>query len=246
MFIYVVCCGMSGVEPLHLVLAESALELVPREIWFHDVVKRHAKRRGKKPWEILLDKSVHYRAMLSLPEHHKRGRPDIVHISLLCALSSPLNRVGLLRVYVHTIDNRVIFVDPSTRLPRHYYRFVGLVEQLLIEGKVPPDSEKPLMWWKRMFIHELVNELKLDTVLLMHELGERISPQALGSEIAKLMREGKRVGVIVGCFPHGDFSEDTLRIASKRVSIFREPLDAWVVVSRVIEGVEQALNVYTW
>ncbi len=232
-------------EPLHLVLAESALELVPREIWHHEAVKRHARRRGKKPWEIVLDKSVHYKAMLLLPNHHKRGRPDIVHISLLNALSSPLNRVGFLRAYIHTIDNRVIFVDPSVRIPRHYYRFVGLMEQLLVEGRVPPGSERPLLWWKRMFIDELVKELKLEEVVLMHESGDRMTPRDLGAWIADMMKNNKSIGVLVGCFPHGDFTEDTLRVATRRVSIFREPLDAWVVVSRVIEGVEQALDVYS-
>ncbi|NPA97018.1 MAG: 16S rRNA methyltransferase [Crenarchaeota archaeon] len=233
----------TGAEPLHLILVESALELVPREIWHHELVKKHARKRGKKPWETILDKSIHYRAMLRLPQHHKRGRPDIVHACLLQALGSPLNKVGLLRIYVHTIDNRVIFVDPSTRIPRHYYRFVGLMEQLLVEGRVPPNSDKPLMRCERMLLEDLLKELGVSRAILMHEGGSRISVAELGRDIASGMRRGERIGVLVGAFPHGSFSSDVERLASDKLSIFDQVLDSWVVVARVLAGVEIALGV---
>ena len=232
-------------EPLHLILAESALELIPREIWYHEVIRKHAKKRGKKPWEMLLDKSLHYKAMLKIPNHHKRGRPDIVHVSLLNALSSPLNRVNLLRVYVHTIDNRIIFIDPSTRIPRHYYRFVGLMEQLLTEGRIPPRSDQPLMWWKREFLSDFIREMNFNEVILLHESGSRLSPHELGRDIATKMKDNLRVAVLIGGFPHGDFVDETKQLATKTISIFRESLDAWIVVSRVIEGVEHALEIYS-
>jgi len=235
----------TGAEPLTLVIAEAALELVPREIWHHELIKKHARKRGKKPWEIVLDKSLHYRAMLSLPQHHKRGRPDIVHVCLLEALGSPLNKRGLLRVYVHTIDNRVISVDPSTRIPRHYYRFVGLMEQLLTEGRIPPNSDKPLMKCTRMTFPELLNELGIELSVLMHERGERVKLDDLGSWIASEMVKGRRVAVVVGGFPHGDFNEDVLNAVSRRVSIFDEVLDSWVVTSRILAAVELALGLYS-
>ncbi len=233
----------TGAEPLYLILVESALELIPREIWHHDLIKKHARKRGKKPWEMVLDKSLHYRAMLNLPQHHKRGRPDIVHACLLQALGSPLNKVGLLRTYVHTIDNRVVFIDPSTRIPRHYYRFVGLMEQLLVEGKVPPGSDKPLMKCERMLLEDLVKELGIEKRLLLHEGGRRVKLLDLGKEVADSMKRGEKVAILVGAFPHGEFSEDTLRIANDRVSIFDEVLDAWVVVSHVLTAIELSLGI---
>ena len=45
----------------------------------------------------------------------KRGRPDIAHFALLEALSTPLYLEGLLDVYIHTIDNKVIKVGPDLR-----------------------------------------------------------------------------------------------------------------------------------
>ncbi|MEM4548526.1 MAG: hypothetical protein QXP94_07425, partial [Thermofilaceae archaeon] len=133
-------------EKLHLLLAEAGLELVPAEIWGHPTVAASARKRGKEPGEILLDVSLHYAAMKSLKDRMKRGRPDIAHFCMLLALGSLLNRAGMLELYVHTYDGRMIGVSPHVRLPRNYNRFVGLVEQLLKEGRVPPNSASPLLW----------------------------------------------------------------------------------------------------
>ncbi|XP_075232736.1 ribosomal RNA small subunit methyltransferase NEP1 isoform X2 [Lycorma delicatula] len=58
-------------------------------------------------------------------------RPDIVHQCLLMLLDSPLNRAGLLQVYMHTEKNVLIEINPQTRIPRTFKRFAGLMVQLL-------------------------------------------------------------------------------------------------------------------
>ncbi|XP_016778364.1 ribosomal RNA small subunit methyltransferase NEP1 isoform X2 [Pan paniscus] len=58
-------------------------------------------------------------------------RPDITHQSLLMLMDSPLNRAGLLQVYIHTQKNVLIEVNPQTRIPRTFDRFCGLMVQLL-------------------------------------------------------------------------------------------------------------------
>lgn len=57
-------------------------------------------------------------------------RPDIVHQSLLMLFDSPLNRAGLLQVYVHTSNNVLIEINPQTRIPRTFKRFGGLMGKL--------------------------------------------------------------------------------------------------------------------
>lgn len=47
-------------------------------------------------------------------------------------MDSPLNRAGLLQVYVHTEKNALIEINPQTRIPRTFTRFCGLM------GKPPP------------------------------------------------------------------------------------------------------------
>nr|ACO10482.1 Probable ribosome biogenesis protein NEP1 [Caligus rogercresseyi] len=59
------------------------------------------------------------------------SRPDITHQCLLMLLDSPLNRAGLLQVYIQTAKNVLIEVHPQTRIPRTFKRFSGLMVQLL-------------------------------------------------------------------------------------------------------------------
>ena len=48
-----------------LVIAETALELVPNELTGHTAVRNRALRLEKKSNEILLDRSYHHSAMIS-------------------------------------------------------------------------------------------------------------------------------------------------------------------------------------
>lgn len=47
----------------------------------------------------------------------------------------------MLRVYIHTRNNEIIYVKPETRIPRNYNRFVGLMESLFKNKAVPPELE---------------------------------------------------------------------------------------------------------
>ena len=223
---------------INLILAESSLELVPRELWSHPAVWRNARRRGKKPGETLLEVSLHYPAMRRLAAREKRGRPDIVFVSLLEALGSPANAEGMLRVYVHTINDLVLYVDSKVRIPRDYRRFVGLMEQLLVEGRVPPGSDRPLLYVKNRTIRALIKEIRPEVTMVLWEKGERRSVV----EVARRLR-GKSIAVIVGGFPHGDFDSETLELADIKVSIYPVPLETWCVVSRVISAFEHVEGV---
>src|SRR5271156_6413452 len=50
---------------------------------------------------------------------------------LLTLLDSPLNKAGLLQIYIHTSRGVLIEVNPSVRIPRTFKRFSGLMVQLL-------------------------------------------------------------------------------------------------------------------
>lgn len=52
--------------------------------------------------------------------------------SLLMLMDSPLNRAGLLQVYIHTQKNVLIEVNPQTRIPRTFDRFCGLMGKRLM------------------------------------------------------------------------------------------------------------------
>ncbi len=222
---------------LILVLVESALETIPEELWNYSSIRRFSRMKGKHQRFILLDRSYHHHAMKTLEKNEKRGRPDIVHFSLLEALGSPLNKEGLLRVYVHTIGDYVISIEPETRLPKNYNRFVGLIEDLFEHGKVPPRN-KPLLTLEKKTLRELLDELKPTHVIAFDTAGK---PKTIEEAVVAIAKEKKPL-VMVGGFPHGSFEESTLNLVDELVCIDPEVLEAWTVVSRTIYEYERALR----
>jgi len=217
---------------LHLVIADSEIELVPESIVNHPAVVGYARKRRKRPEEVILEGSYHHSALRNLEDGERRGRPDIVHICLLNALESIANREGKLRVYVHTRNDEVIYIRPETRLPRNYNRFLGLLESLFKSKVVPRDLA--LLRIEEKTLKELVDEINPDGVFVMHEEGELMRPRDFGMVLAGL----ENPLVIVGGFPHGDFRSS---VSGERVSLYREPLMAWTVVNEVVVNFEAAV-----
>jgi len=222
---------------LTIVVAESALEVVPNDLWNHPAIWKHAEKKGKKPMEVLLDRSYHHSAMLKLERAEKRGRPDIVHVTLLEALGSPLNKEGLLQIFIHTIGDHVIWLNPKVRIPRNYNRFVSLIEQLFEMRKVPVTGE-PLLILKRQSLKQLFKELNPTFTVAFSRLGERKSIHEVMQQLTKKLRPL----VLIGGFPRGHFADETVRLADEVISVDPETLETWMVVSRVIYDYEQAIN----
>jgi rRNA small subunit pseudouridine methyltransferase Nep1 len=224
---------------LILVLAESALETIPESLWTSASIRRYAKVRRKHPRFVLLDRSYHHAAMKRLASSEKHGRPDILHFALLEALGSPLSKEGFLQVYVHTINDYVIKVNPDTRLPRNCNRFVSLIEQLFEFGQIPPmPPEKPLLVLKKQTLEHLMDEIQPSHILALSKIGR---PQTIEDTVSKLIQQ-KKLAVLVGGFPKGHFSESTAKLPNEVVRIDKETLETWIVVSRVIYEFERALS----
>lgn len=224
---------------LNIVLAESSLELVPRELWTHPSVVALAARRGKEPGKILLDRSYHHSAMRSIEDSARRGRPDITHLTLLEILGSPLAKEEALKVYVHTREDRVISVSARTRLPRDCNRFYGLIEQLLESGRVPPAGE-PLLEVRKQTFSQLIEMIQPTKTFGLSRKG-RLEP--LASAVTRIARE-ERPLVVIGGFPHGSFTEATSSRFDELISIDPSGLDAWVVASRLVYEYERAIGLF--
>lgn len=220
---------------LNLVLVEAALETVPPEIRRHPSVRRNARRRRKKPTETLLDRSLHHIAMKGLPKAHKRGRPDIVHFCMLEALGSPLNLEGGLRLWIHTVSRLAIEVAPELRLPRDYIRFKSLMEQLFVEGRIPPKSERSLMSIHRISLNELVKRIEPTKTVALTSHGRPDTFEA----ICERLSEEENPIVFIGAYPSGPMDTETLSLADEALSIYSGVLDAWVIVSRLIYEFER-------
>lgn len=228
------------VKLLTFILAEAALETVPEKIWNHSSVKGHAKRQKKLPKKLLLDRSLHHAAMLKLKNNLKRGRPDITHFVLLEALGSPLNKEGMLQVFIHTCNDYVIRVNPQARLPKNYNRFVGLIEQLFQQQKVPLQG-KSLLSLDQKSLPELVAEIKPDYVLGFSKNGE---PKTIEAAVSNLQKN-QNPAVIVGGFAHGHFSETSLGLFDELVCVDQEMLETWTITSRILYEYERSLSLPT-
>lgn len=216
---------------LHLIIAESALELVPAEISEHPSVRNEARRRELRPSGTLLDRSIHHHAMLKLDDDTKRGRPDLVHLTLLSITSTPLYQRGRVKVYVHTRDDLVLELRPQTRPPKSYSRFRDLVQKLLVER---PDSG--LITVYEASLSELLDRIGPSVVIGLSTQGKMTSMETLAAQISR----SKDPVVLLGGFPKGHFTPETTGRLDEIARIHRDSLDAHVVAARLVYEIERA------
>jgi len=219
---------------LSLILAESSIELVPQEIQTHNAIISHSQKLGKKPSEILLDNSWHYSAMKGIQDEIKRGRPDLVHFSLLEACSIPLFYEKKISVYVHTIEDKVIFVDNEIRLPKSYHRFAGLIEKLFDENIIKADGKK-LLEIKDLSFDQLIDEIKPKRIIGLSTQGVVSSCEDVGK---KLTNESC---IVIGGFPKGHFSDSIKKRVEYLVNVDKKSLESHIVIGRVLYEYEKTI-----
>jgi rRNA small subunit pseudouridine methyltransferase Nep1 len=213
---------------LTVILADAELELVPADIAGHPSVRNSAKNQDRKPTEILLDQNVHAAAAKQLPEGERRGRPDIVHYTLLTLLESPLAKSGNLQVAIHTRHAELIRVRGDTRLPRGEGRMQGLLAKVLREGS--SNQPGPLVWSEgSMAAKSVLDKVAKGPVVRLDEGGEAAAPD----DVALLGQDG-HLTVVLGAFPSGSFSEAWRKAAPKAVSVWPAALNAWAIAAEMV------------
>jgi len=215
---------------LNLIIVEAALELVPDQIVRHPSVANDARRTGMEPSTILLDRSVHHAAMAKLADQFKRGRPDLVHLTLLNATSTPLYQDGLAKVYIHTRDDVVLEFTEQTRPPKSYPRFRDLMRKSLLEM-----PESGLIRAYELPVRGLLKKIGADLVVGLSTQGGFLGYEQLASELSSR----RNPVVLVGGFPRGHFTPETSRALDRLIRVDRRSLDAHVVVARLIYEVEK-------
>ncbi len=213
---------------LRLIFLETSLELVPPNIARHPAIVKDARRRKKKPTKMILDDSKHHAAMKDLDAREKRGRPDIIHQCLLSVLDSRASK--FVEIYVHTIDDTIIWINNETRLPRNYNRFIGLMEDLFEKEEIKA-GEKVLLKILDAELEDLLEDV--EAVIVLTEKGDKNE-----RFLREIVRAKDKLAICIGAFPHGDFEEDTLEILrefnAEFVAIAKEPLTSLYITNRVI------------
>ena len=222
--------------PLIIILVECGLELIPKEIRHHSAVKKNLS--PEKYSSQLLDTALHHTAMRNIENPEKRGRPDIAHLCLLNALGSPLNKSGNLRLYIHTINNKIYEFNPEIRIARNYNRFKGLMAKALIDGNINV-NDKQLISQFEGELQDLVNKFKNSEIILFSSRGKLVNDyKDLFSEALT-----KNIIAIIGGFQKNTFSDEFLGLSENLTSISKYSLDAWVVVSKIINFYELSHNI---
>ncbi|HTH23113.1 MAG TPA: ribosome biogenesis protein [Nitrososphaeraceae archaeon] len=228
-----------------MIIAEAGLETVPSRIVDHTSVKNYARKIGRKPKEVLLNTSYHFTAMThhDLPHWWKRGRPDIVHFSLLTALSTPLFLERKLDVYVSTIGNKLIFISKELRVPKSYFRFEGLMMNLFRDKIIDdPNSSKKLLELKENInFKEIISQIvKPNKVIGLTTKGIRSNPfQIIADSVED---KNKNYCFVVGGFQRGHFQEAITSIFDTMYSVSEYGLESHVVIARVLYEYEKLIQ----
>ena len=214
---------------LSIIIADASLELIPKEVASLPLIRSMARTKGKKPEEVIFD--ISYLLPLrksTLSDQEKRGRPDVVHRVLLAILDSPLKSYLSMNVYLHTYKGRIFEVDIATRLPRNYFRFLGLMEQLLSRGKVGP-KYRPLIKELKLDLASLIETLSPKLKIALSEEGKLVDPIRMAKKIIK-----EDSVVVVGGFPHGNFSNEVRGLIEEEFSLCKGTIPASTAVCMLL------------
>ena len=231
---------------INIVLFNSSLELAKNlgsKALSHPVFINDSKRRkNRKPGELLLDISVHYGGM-SPEDRINRGRPDIIHQIMLQFHFSLLNSESYrnnitfnpLRLFIHTNQNFVFETLPEWRVPVSYIRFRGLMEKLLLEGRI----ENPPVEIRKLSLEKLLKEeIKPESVTLFTETGKilNINQDILTSK--EFLTSEKNIGWLIGGYQSGDTPEKVEKLVNKRLQIANFSLPSWKVLGNLLAYLE--------
>ncbi|GMT21067.1 hypothetical protein PFISCL1PPCAC_12364, partial [Pristionchus fissidentatus] len=162
-------------------------------------------------------------------------RPDILHQCLLNLLDSPLNRAGLLQVYVHTAANVLIEISPQCRLPRTFDRFCGLMVQLLYKLVIrSADSSQKLL---RVIKNPINNHLPVGCrKILSSFMAEKLT---LPSKLVD-PESNDPVVVVIGGIARGKIETD---YTDEEVKVSSYPLSAALTCAKITSGFEEAWGI---
>jgi len=219
---------------ISLILTESSFELVPKELKSHPSVISHAQKHGKNPSEILLDNSWHFAAMKGIKDEIKRGRPDLVHFCILEATTIPLYKKNKIKVYIHTIDDKVIYFGDNVNIPKSYHRFEGLMEKLFLEKTIESNGNVLLEIKEKSFL-DLIEEIKPSKVVGLSGKGKKHSFENAVLEIPE------NCCLVVGGFQKGHFSDTVQSRIDQLISIGDSSFEAHVVVARLLYEYEKTI-----
>lgn len=160
-------------------------------------------------------------------------RPDIAHQCLLMLMDSPLNRAGLLQVYINTEKNVLIEVNPQTRIPRTFKRFASLMVQLLHRFNVrAADSSMKLL---KVIKNPVTDHLPVGC--------RKLATSYSASKVTNprdLVPPSDPIAIVVGAMAHGKVP---VEYAEEWIAISSYPLSGALACAKLCSGFEEVWGV---
>ncbi|OAF66879.1 hypothetical protein A3Q56_05399 [Intoshia linei] len=191
-----------------------------------------AKINGKLE---LLDGNKHKNYLLSKHKNIIDYRPDISHQCLLMLQDSPLNRVGQLNVYLKTINNVLIKINPQTRIPRTFDRFSGLMVQLLQKLSIrATDSSTKLL---SIIANPVSKYLSLDSIKIVTSCHVEYKE----NQLEPFLNNSRPLVFYIGAMSHGSQSVDD---ATESISFGSHPLSGALACAKLCTIIENYRNIF--
>ena len=244
--------------------ANDMLSSVPLEIAQASSSVGPSSSKGTQPIIVLLDQATletiknrrGVYELLNCDDHrdlckkklHKDPnafRPDILHQELLALLDSPLNKAGMLKIYISTTKKVLIDVHPSIRIPRTYKRFAGLMVQLLHKMKIKAGSESTTLL--KVIKNPFSRYLPPGTRCYgMSCEGTLYSPIHMAKDLLPLDapdqdsdgQQSPPTCFIVGAMSTGHVTINDHPYIEKMISVSNYPLSGASALSRIMGGIE--------
>ena len=158
------------------------------------------------------------------------------------ALSTPLFIENELRVYVHTVNDKIIAIADNLRIPKSYFRFEGLMTSLFRDKEVKSEEGAVLMQLADGTLQDLLDSIEPDKVIGLSTVGVQgtTAEKAVAENISS--SSDNNCAFVVGGFPRGHFSESTTKLLNLTYSISDYGLEAHVVIARVLYECEKLLE----
>jgi len=166
-------------------------------------------------------------------------RPDILHQEMLALQDSPLNKAGLLKIYISTQKKVLIDIHPATRIPRTYKRFAGLMVQLLHKLKIKAGQDHTTLL--KVIKNPFSQYLPAGTRCFgMSCQGTLYSPVNLASSLLPQDYNKAKAPTcfVVGAMSTGHVLLEDHPYMEKMISVSEYPLSGAAALSRIASGIE--------
>jgi len=153
----------------------------------------------------------------------------------LMLMDSPLNRAGLLQVYIHTSTNQLIEISPQTRIPRTFDRFCGLMVQLLFKLSIAA-SDAPNKKLLKLIKNPVTDHLPTGCrkICMTFNAEKSVKPADV------VPKDDKPIAIVVGAIAIGSINPE---YSEEDVAISNYPLSAALTCTKLCTAFEDAWNI---